>query len=151
LPVSDAEQPRKRKLLRRHSAPTAAPANNQTSGVADSADSVPPVISNLLMVEVENVAHDVYKTTEEMKVSLSMTFPSFITALLCCILPRDAVGHLDVICTILWYYAAMANHVVKFLSFSRSPIIIVFSELNLIPKFNVTPLVGIERLASFFQ
>jgi len=58
------DQARKRKLLRRHSTPAV---SAQTSDVADS-ESVPPVISNVLMVEVENVAHDPYKTTEEMKV-----------------------------------------------------------------------------------
>ena len=63
---ADAEQPRRRKLSRRHSAPAAAaPINNQASDVSDS---VPPVVSNLMMVEVENVGHDPYKTTEEMKV-----------------------------------------------------------------------------------
>ena len=61
---SDVDQTRKRKLLRRHSTPAVAA---QTSDV-DESESVPPVISNVLMVEVENVVHDPYKTTEEMKV-----------------------------------------------------------------------------------
>jgi len=63
---SDVEPAKKRKLSRRHSAP--ATVADQTSDVADASDSVPPVISSVLMVEVENVAHDPYKTTEEMKV-----------------------------------------------------------------------------------
>jgi len=68
---SDAEQPRKRKLLRRHSAPVTAPVADQMPDVsADASESVPPVISNVMMVEVENVVHDPYKTTEEMKVSV---------------------------------------------------------------------------------
>jgi len=68
---SDVEQPRRRKLSRRHSAPAAAaPVNNQASEVSDTSDSVPPAISKLLMVEVENIVHDPYKTTEEMKVLL---------------------------------------------------------------------------------
>jgi len=56
-------------LSRRHSAPAAtAPVNDQASEVSEESDSVPPAVSNLLMVEVENVVHDPYKTTEEMKV-----------------------------------------------------------------------------------
>jgi len=58
-------------MSRRHSAPpAAAPVNDQTSEVSGDSDSIPPVISSMLMVEVENVVHDPYKTTEEMKVFL---------------------------------------------------------------------------------
>jgi len=70
--VSDTEPLRRRgKLSRRHSAPAAAPVVNDLPSDADmsSNDSAPPpVISNVLMVEVDNVAHDPFKTTEEMKV-----------------------------------------------------------------------------------
>jgi len=54
--------------LRRHSSPAAASVADQTSDESAAPDSVPPVISSVLMVEVENVVHDPYKTTEEMKV-----------------------------------------------------------------------------------
>jgi len=67
---SDAEVPRKRKLSRRHSAPVVPSVADQTSEVSETADAVPSVISSVLMVEVENVVHDPYKTTEEMKVFL---------------------------------------------------------------------------------
>jgi len=66
--AADTEQPKKRRLLRRHSSPPAASVTDETSDDSAAPDSVPPVISNVLMVEVENVVHDPYKTTEEMKV-----------------------------------------------------------------------------------
>lgn len=69
---SDVEPPnsnRRRKLSRRHSAPAATTVTDPVADVAETSDSIPPsVISSVLMVEVENVAHDPYKTTEEMKV-----------------------------------------------------------------------------------
>ena len=72
---SEAEKPRRRKLSRRHSAPAAAaPVNDEASEVPDAAETVPPAISDLLMVEVENVVHDPYKTTEEMKVFCNLFF-----------------------------------------------------------------------------
>jgi len=76
---SEAEKPRRRKLSRRHSAPAAAtPVSDEASDVSEGSDtvppddSVPPAISNLMMVEVENIVHDPYKTTEEMKVVLQL-------------------------------------------------------------------------------
>jgi len=84
------DQPRRRKLLRRHSAPAAAPVASEVSDVADASDSVPLSISNVLMVEVENVAHDPYKTTEEMKVvnARSETLMQVGIRWSCCIWPR---------------------------------------------------------------
>jgi len=90
---SDAEQPRKRKLLRRHSSPAAASVADQTPDVSDASDSVPPVISSVLMVEVENVAHDPYKTTEEMKVFVRLVLLCACTS--ChCLISRAAANEL---------------------------------------------------------
>ena len=65
--------------MRRHSSPAAASVSDETAGVSDTSNSIPPVISNVLMVEVENVVHDPYKTTEEMKVFESLIIIEFFT------------------------------------------------------------------------